>query len=239
MRIAVISDIHANLPALRAVLADIKLQSPDLTVNLGDHLAGPIDPVAVADLLMEGDFPTIRGNHDRWLLEPPGGELTGVDRFVADRLTQEHYWWLRTQPPTMALPDVFMCHGTPQSDESPWLDHWWTGRMHPQPDEAEVAALAEGLDYPVLVCGHTHIPRAVRLKDGRLIVNPGSVGLQINHGTPDAQYAILDRVGGDWRAQQRLVPYDREAAASAAEANGFPRWRAALITGWETPDGLF
>jgi predicted phosphodiesterase len=111
--------------------------------------------------------------------------------------------------------------------------------MHPQPDEAAVAALADGLDYPVLVCGHTHIPRAVRLKDGRLIVNPGSVGLQINHGTPDAQYAILDRIGGQWRSHFRMVPYDREAAASAAEANGFPRWRTPLMTGWEPPDGLF
>jgi diadenosine tetraphosphatase ApaH/serine/threonine PP2A family protein phosphatase len=79
----------------------------------------------------------------------------------------------------------------------------------------------------------------VRLKDGRLIVNPGSVGLQINHGTPDAHYAILDRIGGEWRVQFRLLPYDREAAARAAEANGFPRWRAALMSGWEPSHGLF
>jgi putative phosphoesterase len=239
VRIAVISDIHANLPALEAVLDDIRRQGPDLTVNLGDHFAGPIDPRGVAERLMAEDFPTIRGNHDRWLLEPPDGDLKGVDRFAADALTQDQYWWLRTQPATMSLPDVFMCHGTPQSDEAPWLDAWWTGRTHTQPDHDDVAGPAEGLDYPVLVCGHTHVARAVRLKDGRLIVNPGSVGLQFNLGMPDARYAILERRGESWGASFFAVPYDREAAASLADANGFPAWRAALLTGWLPPDGLF
>ncbi len=63
------------------------------------------------------------------------------------------------------------------------------------PDEQTVAAKAEGFDYPVILCGHTHIPRAVRLRDGRLIVNPGSVGLQVNHGSPDARYATIELRG--------------------------------------------
>ena len=98
------------------------------------------------------------------------------------------------------------------------------------PDEATVAAKAEGFDFPVMLCGHTHIPRAVRLRDGRLIVNPGSVGLQINHGSPDARYATIELRGGKYYPSFHAVPYDHFAAARQAEANGFPQWREALVT---------
>ena len=84
----------------------------------------------------------------------------------------------------------------------------------------------------MLLCGHTHVPRAVRLRDGRLIVNPGSVGLQINHGSPDARYAIVELRGGKYYPSFHAVPYDHFAAARQAEANGFPQWRDALVTGW-------
>ena len=107
------------------------------------------------------------------------------------------------------------------------------------PDEASVTAKAEGFDYPVILCGHTHIPRAVRLRDGRLIVNPGSVGLQVNHGSPDARYATIELRGGKYYPSFHAVPYDHFAAARQAEANGFPEWRDALVTGWAGPQGLF
>ena len=71
MRIAVFADVHGNLLALEAVLADIASRSPDATVNLGDCLSGPLQAAATADLLMSRDFLTIRGNHDRQLLDRP------------------------------------------------------------------------------------------------------------------------------------------------------------------------
>ena len=92
------------------------------------------------------------------------------------------------------------------------------------PGEASVTAKADGLDFPVLLCGHTHVSRIVRLRDGRLVVNPGSVGLQFNYGAPDARYAVLERHGGQWSASIRAVPYDFEAAAQQVIANGFPHW---------------
>ncbi|MBZ3683477.1 metallophosphoesterase family protein [Providencia rettgeri] len=68
MKIAVISDIHGNLSALQAVLADIEKESVDLVVNLGDILSGPLYPFETANLLMQLDYPTIKGNHERQIL---------------------------------------------------------------------------------------------------------------------------------------------------------------------------
>ncbi len=77
MKIAIISDIHGNLPALRAVLADIARQCVDQTVNLGDSLSGPLQPAETADLLMAQGFPTIKGNHERQLLAARAAHRAG------------------------------------------------------------------------------------------------------------------------------------------------------------------
>lgn len=122
---------------------------------------------------------------------------------------------------------------------SAWLDAWFEDRTLTLPGEAAVNAAAEGLDFPVLLCGHTHLPRAVRLRDGRLVVNPGSVGLQMNHGSPDARYALLDRHDGHWTVSLRAIPYDHAAAARQALQHGYPLWHAALSTGWPGAEGLF
>ena len=240
MRVAVISDVHSNRLALEAVLEDIVRHGVDATFNLGDMVSGPLEPNWTADILMDLDIPTVRGNHERNLIENPPDKLDPIDRFAQAQMESRHRIWINDIPPTMSLlDDVFLCHGTPTSDNDPWLDSWWDGRTVTTPDEATVAAKAEGFDYPVLLCGHTHIPRAVRLRDGRLIVNPGSVGLQLNHGSPDARYAIVERRDGKYYPSFYAVPYDHFAAARQAEANGFPQWRDALVTGWAGADGLF
>jgi diadenosine tetraphosphatase ApaH/serine/threonine PP2A family protein phosphatase len=102
---------------------------------------------------------------------------------------------------------------------------------------------AQGITQPLILCGHTHIARAVRLRDGRLIVNPGSVGSPgyrdthpfphvIEAGTPDARYAILELADGHWRVTFRHVPYDHAAMAALARQNGQPELASALATGW-------
>ncbi|RYE09534.1 MAG: metallophosphoesterase [Hyphomicrobiales bacterium] len=240
MKIAVISDIHGNRLALEAVLDDIARQGVDGTFNLGDLVAGPMEPNWVLDILMDIDIPTVRGNHERALIDNPPEKLGPVDRFAQIQMEARHRGWINALPPTLSIvDDIFLCHGTPTSDEEPWLDGWWDGRTTTIPDHATVAAKAEGFDYPVLLCGHTHIPRAVRLRDGRLIVNPGAVGLQLNHGSPDARYATVELRGGKYYAAFHTVPYDHFAAARQAEANGFPQWRDALIAGWVGAKGLF
>ena len=105
---------------------------------------------------------------------------------------------------------------------------------------------AEGIPQPLILCGHTHIARAVRLSDGRMIVNPGSVGSPgfsdhvpyphlIEAGTPDARYAILELTSGNWSVTFRHVPYDNNAMALLARRNGDPEFASALATGWVAP----
>ena len=240
MRIAVISDIHGNRPALAAVEADIAGLGVDATINLGDLVSGPVDPVGTIEALIGRNMPTIIGNHDRYLMERPAEKLDKVDRFVAARLSPAHFAYLRSLPKTSQIAgEVFMCHGSPSSDVEPWLDNWWEGRSTTMPDEDSVLGKAQGVDFPVLLCGHTHIARIVRLRDGRLIVNPGAVGIQFFHGAPDARYALLERRDGKWSASLRAVAYDWNGAAKLALANGFPKWTEALTTGWVGAEGLF
>ena len=105
--------------------------------------------------------------------------------------------------------------------------------------EAEVTGIAASL----ILCGHTHIPRVVRLRDGRLVVNPGSVGCpgydgqkpvfhKVETGTPHACYAILERTWLGWSATIRHVPYDHMSMAEMARRNEQPVWASALATGW-------
>ena len=103
MRIAVVSDVHGNLLALDAVLADIKTRAVDLTVNLGDLLSGALQPRETADRLMELDLPTISGNHERQVLTLPRARMGRCDRLAFDTITEPQREWLSTLPQTLEL----------------------------------------------------------------------------------------------------------------------------------------
>ena len=123
MRYAIISDIHGNLPALDAVLADIAAHGVDLIVNLGDILSGPLWGAATADRLMALGLPTLAGNHERQLLSVPRECMSASDAYTAAELLPQHRAWLARLPPTLALAhDVFCCHGTPASDVTYFLE---------------------------------------------------------------------------------------------------------------------
>lgn len=233
MRVAVLSDVHGNALALDAVLADVAHQGVDATLCLGDHVSGPMDPAGVAERLMALDGLVIAGNHDRWVIEPREDSRGDVDQFAASRLSQVQRDWLAALPATAVFNnEIFLCHGTPVSDEQPWIDGWFSNRTASLPGEAAVLAAAEGVDYPIMVCGHTHLARSVRLRDGRRIINPGAVGFQLVHGSPDARYAVIERRHGKWSTSLRVVEYDHDAAAAQAVANGFEPWADVLTSGW-------
>jgi diadenosine tetraphosphatase ApaH/serine/threonine PP2A family protein phosphatase len=242
MKLAAIADIHGNCVALEAVLADIAALGISDIVNLGDHLSGPLEAQRTADLLIARGFPSIRGDQDRVLAEL--GSAGASRRMDHKQLEQKHLDWLASLPPTLIYrDDIFLCHGSPNSDAAFWLDRVTAdGKIEASPIR-EIEAEAAGVAASLMLCGHTHIPRAVRLRDGRLVVNPGSVGCPgydspkpVYHksqtGTPDACYAILDRSPRGWSVTFRYVPYDHLSMAQMARRNGLPVWADALATGW-------
>lgn len=232
MRFAVISDIHGNYAALDAVLGDIGRRGVDGTLNLGDVLAGPFDPVAVADRLMASSLPTVRGNHDRWIVEGREKDWK-IDIWVRETISQAHRDWLAGLPLTRVVDGaIFMCHATPQDDNSFWMDQLTDEQGAISMPRASIEERAAGVDYPILLCGHTHIPRTLRLADGRMLVNPGSVGLPFLMGSPDARYAIIERRNGEWSVDLIAIPYDRAPAMRQARALGHPGFATAIETGW-------
>src|SRR5271170_4566642 len=215
MRFAAIADIHGNYLALEAVFADIRAQGIDDIVNLGDMASGPLDARRTMDALMALDAVHVLGNHDRYLIDRPPEKMGSWDRPAHAQLDAVHLDWLRTVPRALVFRDqVFLCHATPASDEVYWLESLLsdgTVRMSsPEAIEKVAAAIAQ----PLMLCGHSHIAREVKLGDGRMIVNPGSVGSPgyrdthpfphvVEAGTPDARYAILELVSGSWRVTFR------------------------------------
>ena len=244
MRFAAIADVHGNVLALEAVLADIRAAGIADIVNLGDMASGPLDARRTMDLLMALDATHVRGNHDRYLIDRPPEKMGPWERPAYPQLEARHLDWLRTVPPTRVFRgEVFLCHATPADDNVYWLETVTPdGSVRMSPLEA-IEKEAEGISQSLILCAHTHIARAVRLGDGRLVVNPGSVGVPgfsynvpfphlIEAGTPDARYAILELASGSWRVTFRHVPYDNNAMAALARRNGDAEFASALSTGW-------
>ncbi|MBW7972102.1 metallophosphoesterase family protein [Bradyrhizobium sp. BR 10289] len=242
MRFAAIADVHGNRPALEAVLADIASLGVDEIVNLGDHVSGPLEAARTADLLIERGFPSVRGDQDRILVELWRAGASARSDF--QQLERKHFEWMASMPSTLIYREqVFLCHASPTDDAAFWLDRVTAdGSVRPSAIEA-IEAGAAGIDAQIILCGHTHIPRVVRLRDGRLVVNPGSVGLPgydgkapvpyvVEVGTPQACYAILEHAGGGWSATIRYVPYDTAAMAALARSKGMLTWASAIATGW-------
>jgi diadenosine tetraphosphatase ApaH/serine/threonine PP2A family protein phosphatase len=196
------------------------------------------------DALMALDAVHVLGDHDRYLIDRPRDKMGSWDRPAFDQLDAAHLDWLRGIPKTAVFRDqVFLCHATPASDEVYWLEAVTPDGSITMAslDAIELAALS--IAQPLILCGHTHIPRAVRLSDGRMIVNPGSVGVPgyrdmhpyphlMQAGTPDASYAILERRADRWQVTFRQVPYDHMAMAELARRNGQAGLASSLATGW-------
>lgn len=246
MRFAAIADIHGNHAALQAVLDDISSLGIRDIVNLGDCFSGPLEAGHAADLLLLLDMnatQTVRGNHDRYLLETPPAVMGRSDAHAYEQLAPRHFEWLRKLPISMVWrEDVFLCHATPSHDDVYWLDRVsGEGNVVLRP-QAEIEAFAEGVEQSLMLCAHSHLPRVVTLSDGRLIVNPGSVGCPAYHddepvphdvetGHPLASYAVLEKTDRGWTPQFRTVVYDHMAVSRLAADNGRADWATAIATG--------
>ena len=240
MRVALISDIHGNLLALDAVLAELEREEPDHLVCLGDVVAGPRANDALARIRDLG-CPVIMGNWDAWSVDGMPEPSTKVEQrlydigaYWAERLDGDERDFICTFAPTLELgldgDRKLLCfHGSPNS-----FDDWIVATT---PDE-EVAAMLGGYAAPVLAGGHTHLQMLRRYSDS-LFVNPGSVGLPFEHWAPEevqvarrAEYAVLTADDGRLAVDLRRTSYDVEAHLRAGLESGMPHaeWWAA---GWQ------
>ncbi|MES0882810.1 metallophosphoesterase family protein [Roseibium sp. SCP14] len=247
MKVAVVSDIHGNVLALEAVLEDLRREAPDMVVNLGDCVSAPLWPEETAAILRETAWPTVRGNHDRFLIEDPIENMKWTDAFAARSLSPESHEWLKTSQTEIRLSDeIYLCHGTPDNDDR-YLTEKNEGPKGHLPDEETLVAELKGEKAAIICCGHTHIPRVVRLPStGQIILNPGSVGFPSydeNHplrqkmaaGSPHARYAVMTKSTGNWTFEDKIIEYDWDAASREAAKHGRPMWAAGLKHGFFGP----
>ena len=213
MRIAAIYDIHANLPALEAVLQEIRQANVDCVVVGGDVVPGPL-PLETIQCLLDLDIPAqfIHGNGDREVL----AQMSGVEtdwyrtapeqwrepvRWTAQQLDRQHQRLLEGWPATCritipGLGDVLFCHATPRNDTEMFT------RLTP---DDRLLPIFEGLGVSVVICGHTHM-QFDRMIGTTRVVNAGSVGMPF--GEPGAYWLLLEP-----DVQLRRTHYDLERAA--------------------------
>jgi putative phosphoesterase len=213
-RVAALYDVHANLPALEAVLAERDVQTADVVLVGGDAVVGPFPCETLDALLGLGERAVfIRGNTDRVLGEAATDD-PWADRnaWVRDRLGDERVATITAWPDTLALEveglgRTLFCHGSPRSDMEILT------RLTPPERLRRILASAAAAD--VVVCGHTHVQFDRRF-EGKRLVNAGSVGMPYE-GEPGARWALL---GPD--VELRRTAYGIEAAAERVRASGFP-----------------
>jgi len=220
MRVAAIYDVHGNLPALEAVLQDIRQAEVGHVVVGGDVVPGPM-PRETLTCLLDLNIPAqfIQGNGEVAVLAQMAGTDAGavpeqfreVVRWVAEQLHPEHERLLVSWPKTLrveirGLGEVLFCHATPRSDTEVFT------RLTP---EDRLLPVFEGLDVPVVICGHTHMQFDRTI--GRVrVVNAGSVGMP--YGEPGAYWLLL---GPD--VQLRHTAYDLTKAAERIRDTNYPQ----------------
>jgi len=220
MSVAAIYDIHANLPALEAVLEEIRKTDAETIIVGGDVLPGPM-PTQTLEFLEKLDIPThcICGNGEIAVLEQLAGKVpTAVPepyrpiiRWTADQLDAEHQRWLSTWPKTYTahihgVGDVLFCHATPRDENEIFT------RLTPA---ERLLCVFDGLDASVVICGHTHMQFDRTIGAAR-VVNAGSIGMPF--GEPGADWLLLGP-----GIQLRHTSYDLMQAAERIRATAYPQ----------------
>lgn len=225
MRIAVLSDVHSNFAALSAVVADAESRSPDWWIFLGDYITDCPYPHRTVEFLQNfsESHPCvfIRGNREDYIISQRTspqpwvyGSKSGALLYTFENVTDSDLDWLSGMPISrrVELPgaEPFMiCHGSP--DSTNYLFHTDTREA-----EKMISRLGE-YNCRLLLCGHSHIPFIFR-RDGRMLVNPGALGMPVNSQTA-AQYAMID-YDGEFHPEIISVEYDIERTAAEFAESG-------------------
>jgi predicted phosphodiesterase len=214
-RIAIISDIHGNYPALEAVLHDVKQMEPDQVIAAGDMVNWCPFNREVMERLLSEHITMLRGNNELYVTDwgtaraQPHWRTWVLPSLTREQIGKRLWSLINTLPDTLCLrfpdaPTVRVVHGSPRS-------HFES--VHPLLTDAQLVEMLAKTEESTIVCAHTHLPmdRQVQTEDGRslLVVNTGTVGIPLDR-QPDATYAILDGDESGWRATIRHVPVDYE-----------------------------
>jgi predicted phosphodiesterase len=207
-RLAILSDIHGNLPALEAIIEDMAQFQPDHIISAGDQInAGPFSAQVMA-CLHEIGATMIRGNHEYYLLEyntrrePESRRGWVTLPYLAEQLAGRWYNTIAAMPDELTLyypdgPSIRVIHGLPG-------DVW--NSLHRLSSDEDVRVKLAGVAEPTVIAGHYHLPFEKRVA-GWQVLNPGSAGLPMD-GLSDASYLILESTGDGWQPTFRRVPVD-------------------------------
>ena len=200
MRIAVFSDVHSNVYALDAVLGDLSHKTVDRIVSLGDALIGPVDPVGTAACMMKlPNLINIMGNGDEMLLQ----DIVRSESYDFTRplLNEKIMEWLRTFKPQWIYEDILFIHGSPHSNHAYLMEEVGPEGIR-QKSMEQIDQDVSSVSQHCIICGHSHLHKSIITPKGKLILNPGSVGLpaysdekpyphNVENFTPYAKYMII------------------------------------------------
>ncbi len=213
MKLAVIADVHSNLPALKAVLKDIGSKE---ILSLGDVVGYNPFPKETIEVFMKRSIKGVRGNHDQAALDMNIGRFNQAAAkavlWTSKTLDETKKNYLSSLPTTMKMGGVSAVHGSPRN---PLYEYVYSE----YPNDILKTFLGES---QILLLAHTHVP-FIKNVEGRLILNPGSVG-QPRDGDPRASYALLDV--DSKKAEIKRVEYDIEIVAEGIEKTNLPEWLA-------------
>jgi len=222
MRIAVVSDIHGNLAAFEAVLADLRQTSPDLILHGGDLSHGGASPAEIVDRIRDLGWNGVVGNADEMLFAPETLESFAAQSsapaslwdavretavWTRSELGEERLAWLRDLPRVQVHGPKALVHASPQST--------WRA-PEPEASDAELESAYKPLGNPIVIYGHIHRP-FVRQVSGMIVANTGSVSLSYD-GDPRASYLLLD----ESTPSIRRVEYDVDQEVKALSGCGLP-----------------
>jgi predicted phosphodiesterase len=213
-KIAVLADIHGNLPALQAVIEDIQRFRVNRVVVAGDVINWGPDSLKVLELVLSKGWAVLRGNHEYYLLDyntpraRPEWHVAGQYPQLPTLLQELAGKWhnvIAAWPDTLGIrfadaPPLRVIHGTPHS---PWEP------IYPDTSAESIAALFSDVEEGTVVTAHTHLSMD-RVVDRWHMINPGSVGVPLD-GVFSASYAVLEGNGDGWQAELRRIPFDYDA----------------------------